>query len=96
MHMRRRMRMHLCLCMQLDPHLDPAADGPDVFILGLGSSAVLTFTPPDAVLASMGEPPRRRDPMEIPNSNPHPHHSPLTFHPHPHPNPQHNLTLTSP
>ena len=54
--------MHLCLCMQLDPHLDPAADGPDVFILGLGSSAVLTFTPPDAVLASMGEPPRRRDP----------------------------------
>ena len=52
--------MHLH--MQLDPHLDPAADGPDVFILGLGSSAVLTFTPPDAVLTGMGEPPRRRDP----------------------------------
>ena len=51
--------------MQLDPHLDPAADGPDVFILGLGSSAVLTFTPPDDVLAAMGEPPRRRDPRQI-------------------------------
>ena len=57
------------LCLQLDLHLDPAADGPDVFILGLGSSAVLTFTPPDAVLASMGEPPRRRSPSQTPNSS---------------------------
>ena len=35
---------------QLDPHLDPATDGPDVFILSLGSTAVLTFTPPDGEL----------------------------------------------
>jgi len=62
-------RAMLFLCLQLDPHLDPAADGPDVFILGLGSSAVLTFTPPDAVLASMGEPPRRRSPSQTPNSS---------------------------
>ena len=26
---------------QLDPHLDPAADGPDVFIISMGSSVVL-------------------------------------------------------
>ena len=50
---------------QLDPHLDPVADGPDVFILGLESSVVLTFTPPDEVLAAMGQPPRRRDAKEV-------------------------------
>ena len=50
---------------QLDPHLDPATDGPDVFILGLESSVVLTFTPSEEELAAMGEPPRRRDPREI-------------------------------
>ena len=38
---------------QLDPHVDPAEDGPDVFILSLLSSAVLTFTPPDDVLARL-------------------------------------------
>lgn len=42
---------------QLDPHLDPASDGPDVFILTLESSVVLTFSPPDV--------PRRKDPHEI-------------------------------
>ena len=50
---------------QLDPHVDPALDGPDVFILGLESSVVLTFTPPDEVLASLGQTARRRDPKEI-------------------------------
>lgn len=50
---------------QLDPHVDPADDGPDVFILGLNSSVVLTFTPPDEVLRAMGEPPRRRDAREV-------------------------------
>jgi len=30
---------------QLDPHLDPQADGPDVFIMSLLSTVVLTFTP---------------------------------------------------
>ena len=37
----------------------PASDGPDVFILGLESSVVLTFTPPE------GEAPRRREPREV-------------------------------
>ena len=50
---------------QLDPHVDPAADGPDVIILGLESSVVLSFTPPDDVLTAMGRPARRRDPHEI-------------------------------
>ena len=50
---------------QLDPHLDPALDGPDVFILGLESSVVLSFTPPDEVLGAMGRPKRRSDPREI-------------------------------
>jgi len=45
---------------QLDPHVDPPSDGPDVFILGLESSAVLTFTPPDELIAARGLPPRRR------------------------------------
>ena len=45
---------------QLDPHCDPPSDGPDVFILGLESSVVLTFTPPE------GEAPRRRmEPREV-------------------------------
>ena len=30
---------------QLDPHVDPLSDGPDVFILSLLSTVVLTFTP---------------------------------------------------
>lgn len=30
---------------KLDPHVDPHADGPDVFILSLLSTVVLTFTP---------------------------------------------------
>ena len=50
---------------QLDPHVDPMDDGPDVFILGLQSSVVLTFTPPDDVLSAMGQPARRRDPREV-------------------------------
>lgn len=33
---------------QLDPHVDPAADGENVFIANLLSSAVLTFTPVQA------------------------------------------------
>ena len=41
------------------------SDGPDVFILGLESSVVLTFTPTDDVLAELGEPPRRRDPHDV-------------------------------
>ena len=50
---------------QLDPHVDPASDGPDVFILGLESSTVVTFTPPDAELEARGLPPRRRSGHEI-------------------------------
>ena len=50
---------------QLDPHLDPESDGPDVFILGLESSAVLTFTPPDQVLAAANAAPRRVDPHGV-------------------------------
>ena len=50
---------------QLDPHVDPASDGPDVFILGLESSVVLTFSPPDSELAARGLPPRRRDGREV-------------------------------
>ena len=50
---------------QLDPHCDPPSDGPDVFILGLESSVVLTFTPPEDVLAAEGRPPRRREPREV-------------------------------
>lgn len=34
---------------KLDPHCDPVADGENVFILGLMSDCVLTFTPADAV-----------------------------------------------
>lgn len=34
---------------KLDPHCDPVADGDNVFILGLMSDCVLTFTPPDAI-----------------------------------------------
>ena len=34
---------------KLDPHCDPASDGQNVFILGLLSDVVLTFTPPDAL-----------------------------------------------
>jgi hypothetical protein len=34
---------------KLDPHCDPPSDGDNVFILGLQSDCVLTFTPPDAV-----------------------------------------------
>ena len=49
---------------QLDPHVDPASDGPDVFILGLESSVVLTFSPPDAELVARGLP-RRRDGREV-------------------------------
>ena len=33
---------------KLDPHCDPPSDGGNVFILGLQSDVVLTFTPPDA------------------------------------------------
>ena len=47
---------------QLDPHTDPASDGPDVFILSLLSSAVLTFTPPDDVVPPHA---RRRDGHEV-------------------------------
>lgn len=50
---------------QLDPHVDPPLDGPDVFILGLESSVVLTFTPPEDELAAMGQPPRRRVPKDV-------------------------------
>lgn len=51
---------------QLDPHVDPAGDGPDVFILGLESSVVLTFTPPEEALRAMGVPAaRRRDPHDV-------------------------------
>ncbi|KAL1519539.1 hypothetical protein AB1Y20_023054 [Prymnesium parvum] len=39
---------------QLDPHVDPEADGPDVFILSLLSSVVVTFTPTVEVLDRMG------------------------------------------
>lgn len=34
---------------KLDPHCDPVSDGQNVFILGLQSDVVLTFTPPNAV-----------------------------------------------
>ena len=54
---------------QLDPHVDPAADGPDVFILGLESSVVLTFTPPDELLEARGLPPRRREPQAVGTSS---------------------------
>jgi hypothetical protein len=33
---------------KLDPHCDPASDGENVFIIGLLSDVVLTFTPPDS------------------------------------------------
>ena len=33
---------------KLDPHCDPPSDGENVFIIGLLSDCVLTFTPPDA------------------------------------------------
>jgi hypothetical protein len=56
--------LHAAAC-RLDPHLDPASDGPDVFILGLQSSVVLTFTPPDSELAQMDRPARRREPREV-------------------------------
>jgi hypothetical protein len=49
---------------QLDPHVDPLSDGPDVFILGLESSVVLTFTPPDDELAAAGLE-RRGDPHDV-------------------------------
>lgn len=42
---------------RLDPHVDPAGDGPTVFILGLLSDTVLTFVPPDAR--------RRQDPVDV-------------------------------
>jgi hypothetical protein len=47
---------------QLDPHVDPASDGPDVFILSLLSSVVLTFTPPDE-LVPLAQ--RRREGHEV-------------------------------
>uniref|UniRef100_A0A6V2L871 Uncharacterized protein n=1 Tax=Emiliania huxleyi TaxID=2903 RepID=A0A6V2L871_EMIHU len=50
---------------QLDPHLDPRLDGPHVFVLGLLSSVVTTFSPSDALLGANGLPPRRRDPSEV-------------------------------
>jgi hypothetical protein len=50
---------------QLDPHVDPAADGMDVFILSALSSCVLTFSPPDEVLARLGGERRPRDGNEI-------------------------------
>lgn len=37
---------------KLDPHCDPPSDGENVFILGLQSDCVLTFTPPDAIEGS--------------------------------------------
>lgn len=49
---------------QLDPHVDPESDGPDVFILGLESSVVLTFTPPEEALPAELRP-RRKDPQEV-------------------------------
>jgi len=36
---------------RLDPHVDPAEDGNNVFILGLLSDVVLSFVPPDNVLS---------------------------------------------
>ena len=39
---------------QLDPHLDPPEDGPDVFILSLLSSAVLTFSPTATTAERLG------------------------------------------
>ena len=41
---------------QLDPHVDPMDDGPDVFILGLESSVVVTFTPPCTNMSLGGAP----------------------------------------
>eukprot|EP00971_Amphidinium_carterae_P290500 5767754-Amphidinium_carterae.1 len=32
----------------IDPHVDPLTDGPHVFLLGILSGAVLTFSPSDA------------------------------------------------
>eukprot|EP00310_Coccolithus_braarudii_P024740 CAMPEP_0183358032 /NCGR_PEP_ID=MMETSP0164_2-20130417/48008_1 /TAXON_ID=221442 /ORGANISM="Coccolithus pelagicus ssp braarudi, Strain PLY182g" /LENGTH=294 /DNA_ID=CAMNT_0025531825 /DNA_START=1 /DNA_END=885 /DNA_ORIENTATION=+ len=49
---------------QLDPHLDPEADGPDVFVLSLLSSAVTTFTPTAEACISLGVE-RRSSPHEI-------------------------------
>ena len=40
------------LYLQLDPHLDPRLDGPHVFVLGLLSSVVTTFSPSDALLGA--------------------------------------------
>jgi hypothetical protein len=37
---------------KLDPHCDPASDGENVFIIGLLSDVVLTFTPPDSIEGS--------------------------------------------
>jgi hypothetical protein len=37
---------------KLDPHCDPASDGENVFIIGLLSDVVLTFTPPDSAEGS--------------------------------------------
>ena len=34
---------------KLDPHCDPVSDGENVFILGLQSDVVLTFTPPNVI-----------------------------------------------
>jgi hypothetical protein len=30
---------------KLDPHIDPLEDGENVFVVGLGSDVVFTFTP---------------------------------------------------
>ena len=51
---------------QLDPHLDPRLDGPHVFVLGLLSSVVTTFSPSDALLGANGLPPRRRGSLPSP------------------------------
>lgn len=50
---------------QLDPHLDPEADGPDVFILSMLSSCVHTFTPPDHILKHLNGVRRPLDGNEI-------------------------------
>ena len=49
----------------LSPHVDPPTDGPDVFIVGLESSVVLTFSPPEAELSRLGLGPRTTDASEV-------------------------------
>eukprot|EP00316_Scyphosphaera_apsteinii_P005301 CAMPEP_0119302610 /NCGR_PEP_ID=MMETSP1333-20130426/4181_1 /TAXON_ID=418940 /ORGANISM="Scyphosphaera apsteinii, Strain RCC1455" /LENGTH=262 /DNA_ID=CAMNT_0007305015 /DNA_START=22 /DNA_END=807 /DNA_ORIENTATION=+ len=49
---------------QLDPHVDPIDDGPDVFVLNLLSSVVITFSPTSTILEARGQT-RRRESTEV-------------------------------